>query len=746
MWPADLRIPTARARCRAVLCCALLATLAGCDGGITENSQTPSGNGVPATPTGAHGATSTPPSIFLSASPTSISSGATASLTWSSTNASSCTASGGWAGSQPPGGNATTAALNATTTYTLSCSGPGGNASRSVTVNVNVVTVGGSSCSAANGGLTLRAIAVRRSGVSPLLLFFDATGTSSSAVSGNGTAFQDIAYSWNFGDGGSSGTGNWAYGSNAGHGSMNSATGAVAAHLYVTSGSDMTYTVTVSAYDGSNTASCQLQVSAWDPAGANGFPGTQTTCVSNLPADSSGCPVGAVLFQTQNIADALDSAFGSNRRVLFHCGDTFSGSYSIPAGVTRASLGAYGGCEGTTAKRPIFQNSSGATLTFTANNPTDIRIADIDFEDGTSAAQAIATAGGLGETQITLYNLNCSGMNACYYLDQATQSGLIASTATAMASMAGTFWNYAGNNCLNGSMAAGCGGAAAYGNVNYDAVLGSSFDGQGAASNGSAIDTVRIAACRLCVISANTFRDANNLGAVLKLYSANTAASQSPWIGQYTELVEVSDNLFTGAGGAQLVESAPQNQLNDERLRNIVIERNLFLGVAAGSGRQLLVAAVNATVRDNVFHVTAGDASPPQYGAQVAQRAGEPVPQYVELYNNTCYALQTMGSCVGFDGTGFAAPGTNSWAANNLFYDNAVTSAVVVNNGSGNTIATNSADSSADPLMTNASGSFSLISDFLPTQNYAGGGAVPVWYDALGAAWSPTWSLGALKP
>ena len=103
-------------------------------------------------------------------------------------------------------------------------------------------------------------------------------------------------------------------------------------------------------------------------------------------------------------------------------------------------------------------------------------------------------------------------------------------------------------------------------------------------------------------------------------------------------------------------------------------------------------------------------------------------------------------SCVGFDGAGFSAPGTNSWTQNNLFYDNGTTSPIAIDNGSGNTVSANSADSAADPLLLNASGTFGWIADFQPTQNYSGGVAVPVWYDALGIAWSPNWSLGALLP
>jgi len=81
---------------------------------------------------------STPaPSVSLSATPTAVSSGGSATLRWSSSNANSCTASGGWSGSEPTNGSASTGALSITTTYALSCSGPGGNATQSVTVSVS---------------------------------------------------------------------------------------------------------------------------------------------------------------------------------------------------------------------------------------------------------------------------------------------------------------------------------------------------------------------------------------------------------------------------------------------------------------------------------------------------------------------------------------------------------------------------------------------------------------------------------
>ena len=51
-------------------------------------------------------------------------------------------------------------------------------------------------------------------GLRPLLVFFDATGTTDTSISGRTTPFQDVSYTWNFGDAGASGTAAWKYGAN----------------------------------------------------------------------------------------------------------------------------------------------------------------------------------------------------------------------------------------------------------------------------------------------------------------------------------------------------------------------------------------------------------------------------------------------------------------------------------------------------------------------------------------------------
>ena len=77
-----------------------------------------------------------PPTLTLDASPTTVSNGARSTLSWSTTGATACTASGGWSGARGVSGSESTATLTSTTTFTLDCSGAGGNVSRSVTVTV----------------------------------------------------------------------------------------------------------------------------------------------------------------------------------------------------------------------------------------------------------------------------------------------------------------------------------------------------------------------------------------------------------------------------------------------------------------------------------------------------------------------------------------------------------------------------------------------------------------------------------
>ena len=77
------------------------------------------------------------PSVTLTANPTSVVAGNASSLSWSSTNATSCVASGAWNGTRSTSGTLSTGPLSSTSTYTLTCSNPAGARSASATVTVN---------------------------------------------------------------------------------------------------------------------------------------------------------------------------------------------------------------------------------------------------------------------------------------------------------------------------------------------------------------------------------------------------------------------------------------------------------------------------------------------------------------------------------------------------------------------------------------------------------------------------------
>jgi hypothetical protein len=115
------------------------------------------------------------PTVVLTANPATVVSGGSSTLVWSSTDANSCSASGGWSGSQPSSGTRSTGGLATTTSYTLTCSGPGGTAPTTATVSVvpalqPTVT------------LTANPTAIGKGGSS--ILTWSSTGTSSCTASG----------------------------------------------------------------------------------------------------------------------------------------------------------------------------------------------------------------------------------------------------------------------------------------------------------------------------------------------------------------------------------------------------------------------------------------------------------------------------------------------------------------------------------------------------------------------------------
>lgn len=79
------------------------------------------------------------PSITLTASPSNINANESSTIRWTTSNADSCAAVGGWSNSTSANGSQLIASIPNTNTYSLRCTGPGGSVTESVNVVVNNV-------------------------------------------------------------------------------------------------------------------------------------------------------------------------------------------------------------------------------------------------------------------------------------------------------------------------------------------------------------------------------------------------------------------------------------------------------------------------------------------------------------------------------------------------------------------------------------------------------------------------------
>lgn len=142
-----MRLSTFRFACTGLA--VLLASGCGKDAG--------NGNGTP--PPGSIPA----PVVSLTASPTTITAGGASTLTWSSTNAATCTAGGGWSGAKAASGSEQITAIQATTTYSLTCTGTGGTSSPA-SATVTATPAAGDTANAGPGRTVIAGSTVRLSG------------------------------------------------------------------------------------------------------------------------------------------------------------------------------------------------------------------------------------------------------------------------------------------------------------------------------------------------------------------------------------------------------------------------------------------------------------------------------------------------------------------------------------------------------------------------------------------------------
>ncbi len=123
--------------------------------------DTPSATAANATSTPGYGlysvhVASSAPTVTFTSSAASVTAGQSVTLTWSTTNATACTASGStaWSGTEPTSGSASVV-ISATAALVLTCSGPGGSAAQTV----NITATPAATSSHGGGSLDMDVIA-----------------------------------------------------------------------------------------------------------------------------------------------------------------------------------------------------------------------------------------------------------------------------------------------------------------------------------------------------------------------------------------------------------------------------------------------------------------------------------------------------------------------------------------------------------------------------------------------------------
>jgi hypothetical protein len=419
--------------------------------------------------------------------------------------------------------------------------------------------------------------------------------------------------------------------------------------------------------------------------------------------------------QTASFATVTGAA-GPGRRLLMRRGESWD---AAATGLLKSAgpglLGAFGSGAApivrATANMEILKISSQGTPGF-----SDVRVMDLEL-DGLSGASSLGVSAAGGANQVTLLRLNIhdahSGINfdpeALDYLNAHGFPGHVIYDQLAIVSCtvakSGSYGAYLGARRF-----------AFLGNVITDTTV----------SPGMGQHLLRATGLNQAVISDNSFSKTEALKNALKLHAPG--AGTNGVLGALSQQILISDNHIAGADNDWTVGLGPQDASSDERVRDVVIERNWFTS-GAGTQVALMIWAVEVTVRNNIFDLTGARSST---GLVVERRGMEPAPDQIRLLNNTFY----RGSAGALTGMVLRAPAMNVTAENNLVSGPTASGSMVVDNSAGaapvvlsnNQLTTSAGFAKAAP---------SAPADFKVTASSPAidvGTAVPVYSDFAGAS------------
>ncbi|MFO7180908.1 MAG: PKD domain-containing protein [Pseudomonadota bacterium] len=476
----------------------------------------------------------------------------------------------------------------------------------------------------AKDALRLELSASRVSGVAPLSVVFDTLGTEGEDV--RERPFHDFDYCWDFGD---SGSGRFA---TTGL-SKNEAKGPIAAHVYEHPG---TYTVRVSARDRrGRVATRALSIRVEDPDRV--FAGEKTVCLS-ARGSFEGCPSGA-----RRVVGAALSALApyveSGRRLLLRRGEAFRGGrfvLNLPGPLLVGAFGV-GDRPRITCSEPAFELSGEPPLL------SDLRIVDLDAEGPLRGSGLVEINGKTSD--LLLLRVRSAGMTSAFMAsvgkidhhrihsgnpNQDIPDRIVVQDSEMRDSRGGGTLLFLGARRI--------------------AMLGNRYESSGE-------HVLRVTWADRAVISSNVMGGAAPGKHVIKLHAPGFDR-EGIGRGQVSERVLVSDNVFRGDGEDWTVSIGPQNAESDERVRDLVIERNLFLPGPRVS-IPLQVSGEDVTVRNNVFDRGARDDT----CIAVGRRGIEPPSIRVAVVHNTCVSRGGAPTLVTVDEAASELEVHNNWVA-----------------------------------------------------------------------------------
>lgn len=592
---------------------------------------------------------------------------------------------------------------------------------------------GGGGC----GTISTSVVAARTSGVAPLYVHLDATGTTDSAVT---TPFLDARYLWNYGDPQGAA---WAYGSNPSGNNKNAGTGPIGGHVFETPG---TYNVTVQVYDGTNTCtSTPVVITVTDP---DVVFAANTVCIGNsvLPvAGSNGCPSGAAAVQSSDAdATCASQLAAGKRRLLFRANDTFNiAGGRCDVTVTGPGLiGSFG-----TGTKPLFLasgqtnpgafNFGGQNFPNSSSNLKDWRLMDVEIR-GNNNSELISAQGGFNQlTYLRITGSECD--DACIMFN-----GDLLAFYNSNGHATHSLWS---EIAIVDSSIGHPQSWTLYAFLNKFFVTGNLIDNQSVGSH-----VYRMPFASNGVISNNDIVN-NGLGSAgthtLKIHSISFAGNSVVPAGTYSENNVISDNKFQAGNFTSnqwTIAFSPQDDTENERLRNFIFERN-WVGAGTNTIFGMEIQVVNMHIRNNVYN-SSGSTAGQGTALNLSRRSSAAgAPGNISILNNSLYTSANnlnASDQPGFDVEASVTAGTV--IKNNLVYAPASSGALAVRCSSTCTTSNNTSTVVTNPNFT-ATPPTTVLSTWKPTSGYAVGGGTSVlnWYDILGVGWQPTWDIGAVK-